>query len=115
MHWNECHGLHWTDKVIKIKHIYCVHYKTVLHRLLNGYVPEGMNFRELNKRFLSEYNGNIKDGKDPEPVNRQLYLEERMYKLAVEAVQNKKISMDDGASALRISKDEMKRLTESFV
>lgn len=73
IYWENCRGLRWADRVLKLKHIY----------------------------------GVIKRGDDPEPANKKLYPEESMAALAVKAIQDKKISLDEGASALAVSKEEM--------
>ncbi|MDR0453200.1 MAG: ImmA/IrrE family metallo-endopeptidase [Deferribacteraceae bacterium] len=107
IYWNSGKGLHWTDRVIKVKQIFGVHYKTVLYRL--------GNFDRLYECFLKEYkNGELKDDRDPEPLNRKLYIEERMYSMAVKAVNEKKITVTEGSEILNISKADMKKFVQSL-
>lgn len=103
MHWNDSRGLLWTDRVIKVKHIYGVHYKTILHRL--------GDFDKYFKMFCKSF-GDLRRGKDPEPLQKSLYIEERFYSLVSDAVTGGLINVEEGASILDIKPDEMKRLTE---
>ncbi len=106
--WNACAGLHWTDKVIKVKHIFGVHYKTVLHRL--------GDFKKLNDRFKEEYrDGEVKDHRDPAPLSKSLFVESRLYGLALTAVAEKKIGIKKSAEMLKIDEDGMNRLAASNI
>ena len=107
LYWSSNRGLYWTDRVIKIKQIYGVHYKTVLYRL--------GNFDRLYGKFLKEYkNGALKDDRDPEPLYKKLFIEERMHNLTVNAINEKKLTIAEGAEILKISKADMKRSVQSL-
>lgn len=106
LHWEANKGLHWTDRVMKIKHIFGVSYLAVLKRL--------GNYKELVKLFKADYGGVLKEGKEPETLHKKLYAEQRLGELAVEAVLAGKLTAAEGAEILQMDESGMKRLCRNY-
>ncbi len=120
--WAEAAGLHWVDRVLKVKRIFRVSYKTVLARLLeHGDVDDA-----IWKKFFAAYKKRSFKGlsfkeeplaiESAEPFGMQRFdfTEDRFSRLARRAVEEDLISVSRGAEILRISVDEMQELIASW-
>lgn len=131
--WEEAYGLPLVDRVIKVKKIFHVSYKTVLYRL-----SETENFNVWAK-FNAEYK--IKNGKtidyksepesisadlylqspessrrnEPESMSRSYFTEERLKKLIRIAVEQNHITLNRAAEMLKLSTSDMREITSSWV
>ena len=131
--WEEAYGLPFVDRVIKVKKIFHVSYKTVIYRL-----SETENFNVWAK-FYAEYkkrNGkSISSKSEPESISADLYLqspessrrnepesmsrsyftEERLRKLIRIAVEQNHITLNRAAEILKLSTSDMREITSSWV
>ena len=131
--WDEAYGLPFVDRVIKVKKIFHVSYKTVLYRL-----SETEDFNVWAK-FYAEYKRNngksISSKSEPESISADLYLqspessrrnepesmsrsyftEERLRKLIRIAVEQSHITLNRAAEILRLSTSDMREITSSWV
>ncbi len=130
--WDEAYGLPFVDRVIKVKKIFHVSYKTVLYRL-----AETEDFNVWAK-FQGEYKR--KTGKsigyksepeaisadlfwqspessrrnEPESMSRSYFTEERLRKLIRIAVEQNHITVNRAAEILKLSTSEMREITSSW-
>jgi len=131
--WEETYGLPFLDRVLKVKRIFQVSYKTVLYRLSenlgnsiwgkfqNVYKqktgrtlkgadePEGLSadkFHQTPERLRSQ---------EPESLSPLHFIENRLYKLVRTAIDNELISLNRGAEILRLNTKTMREVASSWV
>jgi len=120
--WNEAAGLHVVDRVFKVKGIFHVSYKTVLHRLIEHEVVDNSVWKNFNLAYQRRFNKKLSFKEEPagtehaEPfgLDEFDFYEDRFRRLVRQAVEEDKISMSRGAEMLRISIEEMRELTRSW-
>jgi len=116
--WNEAAGLHYVDRVFKIKRIFRVSYKTVLSRLIEYGDADNSIWKKFNIAYQRRFNRRLSykeepmgmDSTEPFRMERFDFYEDRFSRLTREAVEKDKISLSRGAEMLRISIDEMQEL-----
>ena len=120
--WNEAAGLHFVDRVFKVKRIFRVSYKTVLSRLLEEGAVDKSIWMKFNLAYKQHFNRKLSFKKEPmdiypvEPYGMQRFdfYEDRFKRLIREAVEKDKISLSCGAEMLRIGIDEMQDLIQNW-
>lgn len=120
--WNEAAGLHFVDRVLKVKRIFRVSYKTILSRLLEDGVADRSIWIKFNKAYHQHFNKSLPFKEEPlgidpaEPYGMQRFdfYEDRFRRLAREAVEKDKISLSRAAEMLRISIEEMQDLLQNY-
>ncbi|HRC87645.1 MAG TPA: ImmA/IrrE family metallo-endopeptidase, partial [Thermoanaerobaculia bacterium] len=133
--WAETQGLAFVDRVLKVKRIFRVSYRTVLYRL-----TERMPGPELWRRFQLDYKQRtgrtlLKDEEpgamaadafrasfpehsragEPEDLSPLDFVEDRLFRLVRSAVDAAEISLARGAEILGYSLVEMRQLAASWV
>ena len=116
--WNEAAGLHFVDRVFKVKRIFRVSYKTVLSRLIEYGNADKSIWKKFNIAYQRRFNRRLSFKKEPmgmdaaEPFAMQRFdfFEDRFSRLTREAVEKDKISLSRGAEMLRIGIEEMQEL-----
>lgn len=116
--WNEASGLHFVDRVFKVKRIFRVSYKAVLSRLIENGEADKSIWMKFNMAYQKRYNRKLTFKEEPmcidttEPFGMQRFdfYEDRFRRLAREAVEKDKISLSRGAEILRIGIEEMQEL-----
>jgi len=110
--WKENKGLHWFDNVLHIKRIYKVSYQTVLRRLKELGAPDlNQDFCRLHKL---RYGRDLKNHKEPVPLDKIDFLEDRLSKLVREAYEKEIVSFNRAAEILKIDNDKMRDLVNSW-
>ena len=120
--WNEAAGLHFVDRVFKVKRIFRVSYKTVLSRLLEEGAVDKSIWMKFNMAYQQHFNRKLSFKKEPmgidpaEPFGMQRFdfYEDRFKRLTREAVEKDKISLSRGAEMLRIGIEEMQNLLRNW-
>jgi Zn-dependent peptidase ImmA (M78 family)/DNA-binding XRE family transcriptional regulator len=120
--WNEAAGLHFVDRVFKVKRIFRVSYNTVLSRLLEDGVTDKSIWMKFNLAYQQRFNRKLPFKEEPiginpaEPFGMQRFdfYEDRFRSLTREAVEKDKISLSRGAQMLRIGIEEMRDLLQSW-
>ncbi|MFH7321415.1 ImmA/IrrE family metallo-endopeptidase [Desulfurivibrio sp. D14AmB] len=120
--WNEAAGLHFVDRVFKVKRIFRVSYKTVLSRLLEKEVVDKSIWMKFNIAYQKKFNRKLSFKEEPmgidqaEPFGMQRFdfYEDRFRLLTREAVEKDKISLSRGAEMLRISTEDMQELLQNW-
>lgn len=133
--WAETQGLAFVDRVLKVKRIFRVSYRSVLYRL-----SETLPGSELWKRFQLDYKrctgrSLLKDeepgaagadafrasfpehsrAREPEDLSPLDFVEDRLFRLVRIAVDGGEISLARGAEILGYSLVEMRQLAASWV
>jgi Zn-dependent peptidase ImmA (M78 family)/DNA-binding XRE family transcriptional regulator len=120
--WNEAAGLHFVDRVFKVKRIFRVSYKTVLSRLLEDGAVDKSIWMKFNIAYQQHFDRKLSFKEEPmgidpaEPFGMQRFdfYEDRFKRLTREAVEKDKISLSRGAEMLRIGIEEMQDLFQNW-
>ncbi len=120
--WNDASGLHWVDRVLKVKRIFRVSYKTVLARLQEHGVADKSVWVEFNVAYQRRFNRKLAFKEEPlgldpaEPFGMQRFdfYEDRFSRLTRRAVEKDKVSLSRGAELLRISIGDMQELLSNW-
>ncbi|MEC9492014.1 helix-turn-helix domain-containing protein [Flexistipes sp.] len=116
--WKEALGLHFVDRVLKIKRIFRVSYKAILSRLIEHGKADNSIWKKFNFAFQKRYNRKLPFKEEPESISgaepfgmqRFDFYEDRFSRLVREAVENDKISLSRGAEMLEVSIEEMQEI-----
>jgi len=120
--WNAASGLHFIDRIFKIKRIFRVSYKTVISRLLDYKVVKKGIWKDFNYQFQRRFNKKLLHKNEPlgidpaEPYGlRQFdFYQDRFSRLTREALENELISLSRGAEILDIGIAEMQDLQQNW-
>lgn len=120
--WNEAAGLHWVDRVFKVKRIFHVSYKTVLVRLIECGAADQTIWKTFNLAYQRRFNRKLPFREEPmgigtvEPfgLHHFDFYEDRLSRLTRKAVEDDKISLSRGAEILRIDIEEMQELFSNW-
>lgn len=130
--WEESKGLYFVDRVLKVKKIFKVSYKTVLMRLVQ--LESSLALADLIKNFCQEYkiryNHDLKNHyepdtlggssfspvaeNDPQALDRSDLMEERYARLVREAYEGEIISIGRAGEMLGLSISEMRNLVRAW-
>lgn len=134
--WNETYGLAFVDRVLKVKRIFRVSYRTVLHRIAAKYQgPENiwirfqMDYKRRSGRTLlrdDEPDSLAQDAfrasfpeadlaQEPSHLSPKDFTQDRLSKLVRQAIEQEKISIGRGAEILELSLQGMRELSASWV
>jgi Zn-dependent peptidase ImmA (M78 family)/transcriptional regulator with XRE-family HTH domain len=133
--WAEAAGLPFVDRVLKVKRIFKVSYKTVLYRVDEHMGKKGEVWWRFPKAYLQQYGRSLKKTDEPQPVGREAFAEIRpddassfaeprgadepdrlsrfdfyedgLSRLVRDAVQGDLVTLARGAEILGIGVDEM--------
>jgi Zn-dependent peptidase ImmA (M78 family)/transcriptional regulator with XRE-family HTH domain len=131
--WDEAYGLPFFDRVIKVKKIFHVSYKTVLYRL-NETEPFNV-WAKFNVEYKKKKGKSIEYKSEPEAISSELFfqapensrriepesmspshfIEERLKKLIRVAVEQNLITLNRAAEILKLSTSEMREISTSWV
>ncbi len=118
--WNESAGMSFIERIMKIKSIFKVSYKTVLYRLKqNGIVDDKIWFR-FKQLYEAKYNKKLCFKEEPYPVESEPFglkpfdfYADRLSRLVRRAVEEEKISISRAAEILNLSSQQMmERISE---
>jgi Zn-dependent peptidase ImmA (M78 family)/DNA-binding XRE family transcriptional regulator len=119
--WNDAAGLHWVDRVLKVKTIFRVSYKTVIARLLEHKAVDRSVWMKFTIAYKNRFNRNLPFKEEPRGLASEPFgiapfdfFEDRFSRLVRRAVEEEKISLSRGAEMLRISVDEMRELSANW-
>ncbi len=134
--WDETYGLAFVDRVLKVKRIFRVSYRTVLHRLATSYKGPGniwarfqMEYKRRTGRTLlrddepdalaqDAFRASFPEDRsagEPDRLSRVDFIQDRLSRLVRKAIEQEKISLGRGAEVLGISLQDMRDLTASWV
>lgn len=112
--WNDANGLHPVDRVMKVKRIFRVSYKTILRRLIDNGVADASIWAKFNIAFQKKFNKKLQFKEEPFPsspepfgMERFDFYEDRLSLLTRQAVEAEAISISRGAEILQISVEEV--------
>ncbi len=119
--WRNAAGLYWVDRVLKVKRLFRVSYKTVLTRLIDLGMTDNGIWPRFYVAYQHKYHRKLafKDEPQetgPEPVHLASldFVEDRLSGLVRKALEKNLISMSRGAEILGIGSVEMQSLSHEW-
>jgi len=119
--WQNAAGLHWVDRVLKVKRLFRVSYKTVLKRLVELNKTDDSIWRAFNNAYRKRFGQKLafKDeprsmGPEPKSLESLDFTDDRLSGLVRKALERDLISMSRGAEILRIGASEMQALSREW-
>lgn len=131
--WHETRGHPLLVRVLKVKHLFRVSYKTVLYRLVesNRETPDiwgafqrqhldhfGKPLRKTEEpkaKNKSEFAWNWSRSGEPEGLSRHDFVEDRLSRLVRQALEQERISLGHAAEILRLPLKEMRKQAREWV
>lgn len=111
--WDEASGLHPVDRVIKVKRIFRVSYKTVLHRLTEHGIADDSIWKWFNQTYKRRFKKRLPFKEEPHGLESFDFQEDRFSRLVRNAVEKNKISLSRGAEMLRISIEDLQDILQN--
>lgn len=137
--WNDAAGLSLYDRVLKVKRVFRVSWRTVLFRV-SQLIPDHQRsfvWQRFNQESKVKRNGrSLLKHDEPEGIDREIYKdiynsrpagsepeglyphdfqEDRLYRLVRSAVENDVISLSRASEVLRIPLSQMRELSASWI
>jgi len=131
--WQETSGLDLVDRVLKLKSIFNVSYRTVLYRIYESVGNE--IWRRFNAAYAMKFGHSLKGSdeplaldsssfhsnpevlraNEPEAISHRHFVEDRLSRLVRLAVEAEKISLSRGAEILGYDLVKMREIVSSWV
>lgn len=112
--WNETAGLPLWDRILKVKRIYHVSYKTIIYRLSKLGLTESDVWKKANVFLGKRYNQTITKVFEPEKLKEYDFVTDWLDRLVRLAYEKKTISRSRASEILDISMDDMRQLANSW-
>lgn len=132
--WNDTSGLPFVNRVLKVKRIFQVSYKTVLYRLseISGDSSVWEKFYSAYKMRTRKTLGKTDEPEaltpdrfqqspevlrshEPDSLSPSHFVEDRLSRLVRDAIEKDEITMSRGAEILRIGLEDMREIVSSWV
>jgi Zn-dependent peptidase ImmA (M78 family)/DNA-binding XRE family transcriptional regulator len=112
--WEETAGIPFVERVMKIKSIFKVSYKTVLYRLKQMDIVDDRIWFRFQKLYEAKYNKKLSFKEEPFPEGSEPFglkpfdfYADRLSRLVRKAIENEKISISRAAEILNLSSEQM--------
>lgn len=113
--WKESAGLSFVDRVLKLKKIFKVSYRTILYRLAE---KEGYEYREICMQFSvnykRKYNKDLKNNFEPAALDKMDFIDNRLSYLVARAFMEEEITISKACEVLNINYAELGEICSSF-
>ena len=129
--WDETAGLALLDRVLKVKRIFRVSYKTVLHRLVASERAEGGVWRAFQQQHKRRYGSTLRKvdepnrmtesdfgwnrADEPERLSPSDFVEDRLHRLVRRAFEQGSISLGRAAELLRVEREDARQLARDWL
>lgn len=118
--WSETYGMPFLDRVMKIKSIFKVSYKTVLYRLKQSGIVDDSIWFKFKTLYEARYNKKLAfkdepfpEGSEPFGLKHFDFYADRLSRLVREALEEEQISISRAAEILNLSSQQMmERISE---
>lgn len=128
--WADASGHPLYERILKVKRIFHVSYKTVLLRLIQTGEATKEIFQVFQVQHKRRYGRTLKKADEPQPLTEHEFaegramepdrlsdadcLDDRLRRLVRQAVESEEISLDRGAEILRLSLMDMRQLAAEW-
>jgi hypothetical protein len=134
--WAETYGMGLVERVLKVKRIFRVSYRTVLYRLSEGLEDPAVIWKQFQLAYRRRYGKTLlkadepaalasdafrasspepSPAKEPEKLSPADFVEDRLSRLVRQAVESSAITLSRGAEILGLSLHDMRELSASWV
>jgi Zn-dependent peptidase ImmA (M78 family)/DNA-binding XRE family transcriptional regulator len=134
--WDETYGLALVDRVLKVKRMFRVSYRSVLYRLSESYAGQGNIWAKFQWDYKHRFGQSLLRDDEPEALARDAFRasfpenlragepehllpidfeEDRLSRLVRRAIEGEQISLGRGAEILGMSLKEMRRRAASWI
>ena len=129
--WDAAAGHALLDRVLKVKRIFRVSYKTVLHRLVESGRAEGTVWRGFQLQHKRRYGSTLRKVDEPESMSEcdfgwnradeperlspSDFVEDRLHRLVRRAFEQGLISLGRAAELLRIEREDVRQLARDWL
>jgi Zn-dependent peptidase ImmA (M78 family) len=134
--WSSTYGMAFVDRVLKVKRIFRVSYRTVLYRLAEGRKNKGEIWKAFQVDHKRRYGKTLlkhdepktvatdafrasfpepSPAQEPERLSQADFVEDRLSRLVRKAIDQSAITLARGAEILGLSLPEMQELSTSWV
>jgi Zn-dependent peptidase ImmA (M78 family)/DNA-binding XRE family transcriptional regulator len=134
--WKDAYGLPFVDRVLKIKRIFHVSWKTVVYRLVQLGHLDDKAWAQFQSQYKSKHGRSVsrteepqgtkagafagtmaatRAGNEPDQLSSSEFQEDRLQRLVRKALEEQKISLSRAAEILGRSMAQMRDLTRSWV
>lgn len=134
--WHDTYGMPFVDRVLKIKRIFRVSYRTVLYRLSEQTDAPANVWRAFQANYKRQYGKTLLKADEPDALvadaflaslpepscageparlSRADFLEDRLSRLVRKAVEKSSITLSRGAEILDLSLQQMRQLSASWI
>lgn len=114
--WEENKGLRWIENVLHTKRIYKVSYRTILQRFIDeGWISDKKYlYQKFNIDYRNIYRRDLRNHREPNPLDRIDFLEDRLSLLVRKAFEREQISFSRAAEVLRLNTEDMRDRVNSW-
>lgn len=133
--WQQSSGISFVDRVLKVKHMFRVSYKTILWRLVEEGLVDRHAWSRFRSDYLERYGKSLTDFEEPEAlsagaflasipesrsgqepfgISRFEFIGSRLHGLVKKALENGEVTWLYAAGLLGISLKEMRKLAEEW-
>jgi Zn-dependent peptidase ImmA (M78 family)/DNA-binding Xre family transcriptional regulator len=112
--WNEIRGLHFVDRVMKVKRYFQVSYRTVLVRLIEMGKLDNSIWRDFHGYYKRHVGRSLSHNKEPFPLAEPDFEEDKLDHLVRNALEKEIISLDRAAEILGLGLDDMRERVRSW-
>jgi Zn-dependent peptidase ImmA (M78 family) len=129
--WDDTAGHALLDRVLKLKRIFRVSYKTVLHRLVESGRAERTVWRTFQQQHQRRFGTTLRKvdepermtesdfgwnrADEPERLSPSDFIEDRLHRLVREAFEQGLISLGRTAELLRVDREEARQLARDWL
>jgi Zn-dependent peptidase ImmA (M78 family) len=134
--WNDTSGLAFVDRVLKVKRIFHVSWKTVVYRLVQSKRMTDHAWAQFQSQYKAKYErsvsrteepegasanyfssqmASIRSGNEPDQLSKSEFQEDRLRRLVRKGLDEQAISLSRAAEILDCSIQDMRALTKLWV
>jgi len=128
--WEDTYGLSFVDRVLKVKRIFQVSYKTVLYRLSETFGPslwgkfqyvyklktgKTLSLNDEPEALSPDKFSEVLRSQEPDSLSSSHFVEDRLSRLVRTAIEKEEITMSRGAEILRVDLEHMRDIVSSWV
>lgn len=103
--WEQARGLPFVDRVLKIKRMFHVSYKTILYRVADG---NSEIWKRFNYEYKLKYGKSLSKKDEPFKLTTAEFLTDRLDRLVFMALEKKILKDNSAAAILGINNDQLK-------
>jgi Zn-dependent peptidase ImmA (M78 family)/DNA-binding XRE family transcriptional regulator len=131
--WNDARGMSFIDRVMKVKRVFRVSWRTVVYRVAEQYAEEEkpLIWRRFSTDFMRRFGRSVSKHDEPDPLTIFSYRDttggepaamdridfhgDRLSRLVRRAIEEEQITLSRGGEILGLSVEQMRDLADSWL